>query len=404
MWIQAMTRLFGQLTIRTRLALLNTAVFVVGGGVLLASVWASVGQIIGRNRQTVMGQTVGSVTSAASDAGGASGSYGQSMPTSGTESFAEFEHAVMDELLKRSLLLFIVAGFLSLLASWWVARRGLSRIGQVTAAARDIGDRNLHARLALIGPDDEVRELADTFDAMLDRLERSFAAQRRFTAHASHELRTPLTVQRTALEIPLSQGRIPPDLLPHVTRALEATMRSERLIAALLALAKGESGVLLPAAADLAEEARKAITDAIAEAGVTELLVDAQLRTAWVWGDSSLLGQLVGNLITNAFRHNNQHGSVRIMTGLTDEGGGFIEVVNTGPIIDESDLPTLFEPFQRGDGRRKGAGLGLSVVRAVTATHSGRLDMRANPTGGLTIRVELPPRHPPTPERTAGIG
>ncbi|MFD7997972.1 sensor histidine kinase [Streptomyces mirabilis] len=387
--------LLDRLTIRTRLALLNAAVFVVGGSALLAYVWLSVKDIIGRNSSTVTTQPS---VQPAIDAGANHNGYSTDTLPTQAKNFATFEQDVMDELLNRCLILFVLIAASSLLASWWLARRGLSRIGRVTAAARDIGDRNLDARLALIGPDDEVKELADTFDAMLDRLERSFAEQRRFTAHASHELRTPLTLQRTALEIPLSQGRVPPDLLPAISSALAATQRSERLIAALLALAKGESGVLLPSATDLADEARKAITDTLAEAREAEVSVEAQLQTARVWGDSSLLGQLVGNLVTNAVRHNNRGGAVHITTGPTDEGGAFIDVVNSGPVINESDLPTLFEPFQRGGGRRKGAGLGLSVIRAVATTHRGILMAHAKPTGGLRIRVELPPQHLPRPK------
>ncbi|MCM2422661.1 ATP-binding protein [Streptomyces sp. RKAG293] len=393
-----MTGLLGRLTIRTQLALLNAAVLAVGGSVLLAYVWASVRDIIEHNGPTVAPSNTVPSVDAASD--GTVYHYGIDSDAGLTHAqrFAAFEQEVMDELMKRCLILFALVCLSSLLASWWMARGGLSRISRVTAAARDIGDRNLDARLALIGPNDEVKELADTFDAMLDRLERSFADQRRFTAHASHELRTPLTLQRTALEIPLSQGRIPSDLLPDISRALAATERSERLIAALLALAKGESGVLLPVATDLADEARRAITNALVEAREAEVSVDAQLQTARVWGDSSLLSQLVGNLVTNAVRHNRRHGSVRIETGPTDEGGGFVDVVNSGPVIQESDLPMLFEPFQRGSGRRKGAGLGLSVIRAVTAAHRGTLEARANPTGGLRIRVKLPPQHLPAPD------
>ncbi|WP_314415126.1 sensor histidine kinase [Streptomyces kroppenstedtii] len=397
---------FGQLTIRTRLALLNATVFVVGCAALLALVWASAREIIGRHGPTVMSVAARSADSAQPESAVTDAPTGPAVTArpSSAARFAIFEQDVLEELLARCLLLFVVIACLSVVASWWVAKRGLSRIGLVTAAARDIGDRNLHARLALEGPADEAKELADTFDAMLDRLERSFAEQRRFTGHASHELRTPLTVQRTALEIPLSQGRIPDDLLPNVRRALNANHRSERLIAALLALAKGESGVLLPAAVDLAEEARTAIAEVLDEARETEVTVDTRLRPAPVWGDPSLLGQLVGNLVTNAVRHNERDGSVHIATGPTGVGGAFVEVTNTGARVDAAELPTLYEPFRRGSGRRKGAGLGLSVVRAVTTTHHGTLTTGANPAGGLTVRVELPVERARGREHGAGEG
>ncbi|WP_329416572.1 HAMP domain-containing histidine kinase [Streptomyces sp. NBC_00704] len=160
--------------------------------------------------------------------------------------------------------------------------------------------------------------------------------------------------------------------------------------------------MLLPSAVDLAEEARTAITDALTEAREAEVTVDAQLNAAPVWGDSSLLGQLVGNLVTNAVRHNRPNGSVHIATRTAGEGGAFVEVANTGPDVRESDLPTLCEPFQRGSGRRKGAGLGLSVVRAVTATHQGKMIIRVNPSGGLTVRVEFPAAHAAGPGHGAG--
>ncbi|MEE4598116.1 HAMP domain-containing sensor histidine kinase, partial [Streptomyces sp. DSM 41524] len=377
-------------------------VFVVGGGTLLALTLVSVREILGENSPTVTATQAEPAV------------YPGVLPTvpafpaeqpadayraGSSERFRTFQQDVLDELLTRSLLLLAAVAVLSLLASWWVARRALRRIGRVTTTARDIGDRNLHARLALVGPEDEVKELADTFDAMLDRLERSFAEQRRFTAHASHELRTPLTLQRTALEIPLSQGRVPPDLLPDIRRALNATQRSERLIAALLALAKGESGVLVPVAVDLVEQARTAIADVLAEAGEAEVTVDARLSSAPVRGDQSLLTQLTANLVTNAVRHNERGGSVHVAVGRTERGDAFVEVFNTGPVIERSQLPALFEPFQRGGGRRKGSGLGLSVVRAVTASHQGTLTARPNPGGGLTVRVELPPRLPDRPQR-----
>lgn len=385
----------GGLSIRARLALLNAAVFVVGGGVLLGMFWFSVREITGANSGMVTSvRTYDDLYGVGVAVPAVPAQTARAVPA---ERFATFQEQVLDELLTRSLVLLAAVGALSLLASWWVARRALSRIGRVTAAARHIGDGNLHARLALVGPDDEVKELGDTFDAMLDRLERSFADQRRFTAHASHELRTPLTLTRTALEIPLAQDRVPADLQPDIRRALAATERSERLIAALLALAKGESGTLVPVPADLAEQARTAIADVLPEAERAGVTVDARLRPAPVRGDQALLTQLAANLVTNAVRHNEPAGAVHVSTGRTARGQAFIEVYNTGPYIDESRLPALFEPFRRG-GRRKGSGLGLSVVRAVTGTHHGALRVQANPGGGLTVRVEIPPR----PERSQG--
>ncbi|MFF9322481.1 histidine kinase dimerization/phospho-acceptor domain-containing protein [Streptomyces sp. NPDC014735] len=227
-------------TIRTRLALLNTAVLLAGGGVLLALNWVSVHQVLDIHRQVVLPGTV-QQPAFPPHAPAETAPAAEAAQVTPAERFEDFRDAVLHDLFSRSLLVLLAVAALSLAAGWWVARRSLSRIGKVTATARHINDANLHDRLALVGPDDEVKELADTFDAMLNRLERAFADQRRFTAQASHELRTPMTVQRTALEIPLAQGRVPADLEPALRRALAATERSERLLASLLALApRGE--------------------------------------------------------------------------------------------------------------------------------------------------------------------
>jgi signal transduction histidine kinase len=387
-------------TIRTRLALLNTAVLAVGGAVLLAINWLLVREALGDHSATVVDPPVSVAPASTGTPPGIPVPDGPpseavtAVTASPAYRFDEFRDAVLRDLLTKSTFVLLVVLALALLAGWWVARRSLSRIGAVTAAARHINDANLHDRLALVGPDDEVKELADTFDAMLDRLEKSFTEQRRFTAQASHELRTPLTLQRTALEIPLAQGLVPDNLRPAVHRALDAVDRSESLIASLLALARGESGILTPRATDLADLARTAIADTRAEADNAAITVETQLGPAATMGDPSLLAQLVHNLVANAVRHNHPGGTVHLATGSSAEHS-YIEVANTGPQVDDSEVPTLLEPFRRGRAGGHGAGLGLSVVRAVVTTHHGRLDITPNPTGGLTIRALLPGREDP---------
>ncbi|MFF0389374.1 sensor histidine kinase [Kitasatospora sp. NPDC004615] len=379
-------------TIRTRLALLNTAVLATGGAALLAINWFLVREALADHSATVVAPSVTAELAPVATAPtvpAPSGSLSGALPASPALQFDEFRDAVLHDLLTRSAFTLLAVLALALLAGWWVARRSLSRIGAVTTAARRINDTNLHDRLALVGPDDEVRELADTFDAMLDRLEKSFAEQRRFTAQASHELRTPLTLQRTALEIPLAQGLVPDNLRPAVHRALAAVHRSENLIGSLLALARGESGILAPRPADLTDLARTAIADTRAEAENAAITVETRLGPAPVTGDPSLLTQLVHNLVANAVRHNHPGGTVRLTTG-QDSGRSHIEVANSGPRIDEADIPSLLEPFRRGRGSAPGAGLGLSVIRAVVATHQGTLTITPNPAGGLTTRVLLP--------------
>ncbi|MFJ9446790.1 sensor histidine kinase [Kitasatospora sp. NPDC101235] len=382
-------------TIRTRLALLNTAVLIAGGSALLALNWASAHQVLDLHREVVQPTTVQQPT-APPDTPAAPAETALSVEAAQTAPAARFEDfrdAVLHDLLTRSLLVLLAVAALSLIAGWWVARRSLARIGKVTATARHINDANLHDRLALVGPDDEVKELADTFDAMLNRLERAFADQRRFTAQASHELRTPMTLQRTALEIPLAQGRVPADLEPALRRALAATDRSERLLASLLALARGESGMLDPHPTDLADLARSAVAQIADEAQQMNVHIDTSLHPAPLTGDPVLLGQLVHNLVANAVRHNHPGGSVRITTTRTG-ARSTIEMSNTGPIVAADDLDDLFLPFRRGTTpHRTGSGLGLAVVRAITHTHHGTLAAHPNPDGGLTLRAELPDQH-----------
>jgi signal transduction histidine kinase len=386
-------------TVRGRLTLSVTVVFAVLGFVLLGLDWLSARQLIEQHREELYVPAVSPVPVVPNPGSGMTSDpnpVGQDPATSSaastpSDNFAKFEHAVLVQFVERSVLILVVLTVVAAALSWWISRHSLRRLAQVTAAAQRINsDRNLDGRLALTGPDDEVRRLGDTFDAMLDRLGRSFDARRRFTAHASHELRTPLTLQRTALEIPLAQGRVPADLEPAIRSALAATARSERLISALLALAAGERGLAARQPVDLTETVGSALADLRAEIEGTGLVVDLSLTHASPLGDPALLAQLTVNLVANAVRHNHSGGTVRIAAG-TDVGGAFLEVVNTGPMVDRGDLPGLFEPFQRGSRvEAKGAGLGLAVVQAVADAHEGRVTAAVNRGGGLTVRVELP--------------
>ncbi|MDV9190537.1 HAMP domain-containing sensor histidine kinase [Streptomyces sp. SR27] len=384
-----------RLPLRGRLTLVTTSLFAVLGCGLLLLNWLSSRDLMEANRGLVVSESDLTVPAQASPSptGFPPGSSVPAATATPAESFANFQDAVLSDLLLRSLLLLAVFTALAALLAWWASRRSLHRLSQVTAAARRISTGStLDERLALTGPNDEVRELADTFDAMVGRLDRSFTAQRRFTAHASHELRTPLTVQRTALEIPLAQGRVPADLRPSIERALHANARTERLIAALLTLARGENEELTPQPADLADAAAEALADVADEARASGTRVSADLRPAPVAGDPSLLRQIALNLLTNAVRHNHPDGTATVTTGTTN-GRAFIEVTNTGPVLDPHEVPALFEPFQRGpECRGEGSGLGLAVARAITLTHQGQVTAHPRPGGGLTVRVEVPRR------------
>ncbi|NUU25292.1 MAG: HAMP domain-containing protein, partial [Streptomycetaceae bacterium] len=300
----------GGLRIRTRLALLYGTLFLAGGTVLLFVQYLAVNRILGDKGQVITSAPLS----------GASG-YPGSDPASPLPSaapttyqppaqtavatvqaqvqarFVDFKGLVLDSLVGQSL---ITLGVLALVAAglgWWTAGRSLARLHTVTSAARRISERNLHDRLALVGPDDEIKELGDTFDAMLGRLERAFAANRRFAANASHELRTPLALQRTSLEIPLAEGRVPDDLRPSIERSLRATDRSERLVGSLLMLAKGQQGPESYAEADLADLARAAVHTYRADAASAGIIVTTDLERAPTAGDPVLLEQVAANLV-----------------------------------------------------------------------------------------------------------
>lgn len=274
--------------------------------------------------------------------------------------------------------------------AFWLARRSLDRIGEVTAAARDISERDLGRRLDLPGPDDEIKELGDTIDGMLDRLQSAFTAQDRFVANASHELRTPLTTTRTALEIPLEQGAVPADLQANMQRALRATEQSERLITALLALARARTGL------DEVEPVQLStlIEDQVDDLDAQEIEVHANLRDLTVEGDAVLLARAVRNLLENGIRHNVPGGGLWVRCR-RERGRAVIEVENTGTPITPATVQLLTEPFYRGDASRTsagpdGTGLGLAIVQSIAKTHGGEVRLRARKGGGLIAAIVLP--------------
>ncbi|MFF4667819.1 sensor histidine kinase [Streptomyces sp. NPDC001282] len=394
-----------RLPLRGRLTLVTTTVFAVLGCGLLLLNWLSSRQLLEVYRDLVVPAAVTTdtaTTEVGPPAPGSSSAPAENAEAPGStdaatvdpaQAFDDFQDSVLDGPLQRSLLMLVLFTVLAAVLAWWAGRRSLRRLSQVTAAAQRISTGNtLDERLGLAGPHDEVRELGDTFDAMLDRLDHSFTAQRRFTAHASHELRTPLTLQRTALEIPLAQGRVPADLKPAVQRALDAYARTERLIAALLTLARGEAEVPTPQPADLADAARDAMADLADEVHTVGIRITGTPEPAPVAGDPLLLRQIALNLLANAVRHNHRDGTAAVATGTTD-AAAYIEVANTGPVLAPDEIPSLFEAFQRGhEHRGNGSGLGLAVVRTITVTHHGRVTAVPRTEGGLIVRVELPHR------------
>jgi signal transduction histidine kinase len=279
-------------------------------------------------------------------------------------------------------------------AGWLVAGRILRPVQQLTAAAREASETNLSQRLALSGPHDELRELADTFDDMLARLERAFTAQRQFIANASHELRTPLTVMRTSLDVVLAKPSPTVEELTSMSADVRAAVdHAEQLIDALLTLARNERRPAAPHRVDLA----MLVEDAIEERRPADVETSIDLGEAPVLGDPVLLERLIGNLLDNAARYNVPGGHIAVSTGAAD-GTSELRVVNTGPVIPPSDVDRLFEPFTRLDDRTRhdGFGLGLALVRSIAKAHGGVVTASAVPSGGLDISVQLPrcPEHP----------
>jgi signal transduction histidine kinase len=276
---------------------------------------------------------------------------------------------------------------------WWLAGRALRPVHEMAAAARRLSSANLHQRIPLHQPKDELRDLGESFNALLDRLSAAFASQQRFVANAAHELRTPLAIQRATIQIGLGEYPIDPDELVSVREELlAANRRHEQLIDGLLMLARGERGLDRLNPIDLAELARDVLGPLRAEARERAVQVDLATEPVVVDGDPVLLGQLLTNLVQNAIRHNRAGGRVEVRVALSS-----VTVTNTGPVIPADAIDDLFEPFRRLPPDRtcsaSGAGLGLSIVRSIATAHGGTVTARPNVNGGgLTVRVGLPAR------------
>jgi len=276
---------------------------------------------------------------------------------------------------------------------WYMSGRVLRPVRAITETARRASEQHLGERLALTGARDELKELADTFDDMLERLDAAFATQRRFVANASHELRTPLTVMRTAIDVTLAKpsptARQLTDTAVRVRRSID---RAESMVEALLTLAVSDQGKLSTEFSDLATWAEDAIDAAAPEIERLDLHVDASLDPAETAGDPQLLERMIWNLVDNAVRHNEPGGWIRLRTGGSDTGV-YLEIANSGPFIPDDAVPSLFEPFRRVEARtgvRDGVGLGLSIARSVVTAHRATVTARSQPAGGLDISVVIP--------------
>ena len=299
----------------------------------------------------------------------------------------------LQQLAVRSGIALAVMALLSLGMGWLLAGRMLRPLHEITSTARRLSASTLTERIDLRGPPDELKELADTFDAMLGRLESAFSAQREFVANASHELRTPLAIIRTELDVTMSDPDASAEDLRDMAAAIrEAVDRSDQLIDRLLVLARS-GGSLLRERVDLATIATECTQRYAVEADAKELGLELKLEPAMAEGDPVLLERLVANLVENAIRHNDSDGWFRVETG-SDSAGVLLRVANSGPLIPPEEVERLFERFYRPDRSRSratgGFGLGLSIVKAVAQAHGGTVEARALPEGGLEVTVRLP--------------
>ena len=276
---------------------------------------------------------------------------------------------------------------------WLASGRALRPVRSITEAAQRASELSLGQRLALTGPDDELKQLADTFDVMLERLDAAFTSQKRFVANAAHELRTPLTAMRTAIEVTLSKPtRTPEQLEAMATRVRQSVERAEATVEALLTLASSEVGPMAQEALDLATAAEDALDFARGAIDERDITVDAELASAPVSGDRLLLERMVSNLVENAVRHNEPGGWIAIRTVRHDDTG-LLEIANTGPVLTAEQIPMLFEPFARAQQRlhsSDGVGLGLSIASAIARAHNATITARPRPGGGLEMTVAIP--------------
>jgi signal transduction histidine kinase len=298
----------------------------------------------------------------------------------------------------------IALGFMtigSVLMGWLLAGRALRPIRQMTAATQQISAQNLDERLAVTGPDDELKELGDTIDGLLERLEAAFRAQRRFVANASHELRTPLTTIRASLDVAVAKPEgAPPQTIALASRVRAELDRIDSLLEAFLILARAQHRNL-PGYAVLPLDyvVGAALADQQAAIRTRNLTVQdaAAPGGAWVRGSQALLSRMVENLLENAVRHNQDGGWIRV-TAATEAGRARLVVENGGEVLDQRQVDELSQPFRRLSADRigtdKGSGLGLSIVAAIVEAHDGRLELQARPGGGLRVCVDLPAAAP----------
>jgi signal transduction histidine kinase len=392
-------------TIRLRLAVLYSGVFLILGTLLLAIIFLSVrhsshGTVVSAQgavaklveRHGVEVAPEGSPLSAEPESLSPQRAHAQAHQLGAVA--VNVNNSDLHQLLIWSVFALAVMAVASVALGWLLAGRVLRPLQVITTAARELSASNLHERLALDGPNDELRELGDTFDELLGRLESSFESQRQFVANASHELRTPLTLERAILEVTLADPTASnASLRAACERVLAISEQQERMIEALLTLARSERGlerrepvVLDAVTGEVLRERREAIAR-------RDLRLDTKLERAPTTGETHLIERLVANLIDNAVQHNTAGGRLAVTTAI-EEGEAVLTVTNSGPVIAPEELQRLQRPFQRLGADRishgEGHGLGLSIIDAIATAHGATLVLEAQPAGGVRAQVRFP--------------
>jgi signal transduction histidine kinase len=393
-------RILGRRSVRARIALACAALFLVTGAAFVGATYTLVDHSLSSaslTNQTKISPPLLPNCKIAEGNGTLTGDLAAECKKAfaGAAQFgADFQRARdLHELLLWSLVGLGVGTAVAGVLGWAIGKRILLPLHKVTGAARRASQEHLHERISLAGPHDELRELADTFDDMLNRLDRAFASQRRFVANASHELRTPLTSMRTLIDVAMAKpARTTEGLETVVGRVRVAVDQSEAIIDGLLTLARSDRGLNARETVDLESAAQDAIDQAGTTARASDISVEAGLAPAPILGDRVLVERLAANLVDNAVRYNTTGGSIQVHTG-TDDGQSYLTVTNTGPSVPESEVASLFEPFTRLDQRvsnGQGVGLGLSIVASVVTAHRGHIEAGAIAGGGMKITVRFP--------------
>lgn len=384
-------------TIRIRLTLLYGGMFLIAGILLLSIIYLLAAQALREGNALpfkIVGGTEVQVTSNTCPGVGSTGQSIDQFNAAINACILEQRKHALDDLLSRSLMALLGLSIIAFAFGYAMAGRVLSPLGKITRTARRVVGSDLTRRIELDGPDDELKELADTFDEMLDRLERAFTAQQRFVANASHELRTPLAINRTLLEVHLSDPGAPVELQQLGKTLLATNERSEQLVEGLLLLARSDNQIIERKPVDLAEVASRAIDQARGEAQAKGVEIRGERALAVVQGNGVLLERIALNLVQNAVRYNVVEGGWVEVTTEAVHGQAVLLVSNTGPVVPAYEVDNLFEPFRRlrteRTGSDKGVGLGLSIARSVARAHGGRIQATPREGGGLVMRVTLP--------------